>query len=99
KIHDVHLVADGKNHVPPIAAQGARNLWDRSNRAAARRGLRLAGGEVTSLAISFILERTGYPLDSPHPKGLCFAGGFFLARVNYLVASDRIDGDGLLRQA
>jgi hypothetical protein len=41
----------------------------------------------------------GYPFDSPHPKGLCFAGRFLLARVNYLVASDRIDGDGLLRQA
>lgn len=45
------------------------------------------------------IERGGYPFDSPHPKGLCFADRFLLARVNYLVASDRIDGDGLLRQA
>jgi len=41
----------------------------------------------------------GYPLDSPRRNGLCFARRFFFACVNDLVASDRIDGDGLLRQA
>ncbi len=43
--------------------------------------------------------RDGYPLDSPSPNGLCFAGRFFGLWMNDLVAGHRINGDGLLREA
>jgi hypothetical protein len=46
-----------------------------------------------------LFAEVGYPLDSPGPKGLCFAGRFFGFRVNDLVSGHRINGDGLLREA
>lgn len=44
-------------------------------------------------------DQDGYPLDSPSPKGLCFAGRFPGLWVNDLEAGQRINGDGLLREA
>jgi len=51
------------------------------------------------MLITVSMQPDGYPLDSPSPKGLCFAGRFFGLRVNDLVASHRINGDGLLDEA